>query len=133
MKRITHGMLWLFLGGFLLPTIANAQCPCLTAAQLERWLQLAHQAGARLCLCDPAAGGSDVARIFFQIAPNGCGQNGAVNTLDISADATASPPQCFVTTNNAGGLEGIPDGPVQTITPAQANRCINLIRKVCGG
>jgi hypothetical protein len=32
MKRIIHGMLWLSLGGFLLPVIANAQCPCFTAA-----------------------------------------------------------------------------------------------------
>ncbi len=129
MKRITHGMLWLLLGGFLLPAIANAQCPCFTEAQLERWLRLAHQAGARLCGCSPASGGSNIADIIFQIAPNGCFQSEAVNTLDISAGLSQ---RCGVSTNNAQGLEGISESS-QVITPDQANRCINLVRRVCGG
>jgi hypothetical protein len=127
MKRITHGMLWLFLGGFLLPAIANAACPCFTEAQLERWLRLAHQASARLCFCDPASG---LPEIIFQIAPNGCFQSGASNTLDISADAVS--PSCRVTTSNTEGLEGIPEKSL-AITPKQVNQCIDLIRKACGG
>jgi hypothetical protein len=134
MKRITHGMLWLFLGGFLLPAIANAQCPCFTQVQLERWLQRAHQAGYPLCGCDPPAGPNSRANIIFQIAPNGCFQSESSNTLNVRTDATPGPGDAFcrVDTNNALGLEGIPTGR-QDITPDQANRCLTLIRKVCGG
>lgn len=132
MQRIIHSLCWLVLSVCLLPALASAQCPCFTQAQLERWLQRAHQAGYTLCGCDPTAGSNSRADIIFQIAPNGCFQSEASNTLNIRTDATPGDAFCRVDTNNALGLEGIPTGS-QDITPDQANRCINLIRMACGG
>jgi hypothetical protein len=77
-------------------------------------------------------GDPNLATIIFQIAPNGCFQSASGNTSNILADATDFAPLCSVSTNNAEGLEGIPEQS-QSITPDQANRCINLTRKACGG